>query len=610
MTAEDAYIAMGCPGNEAAATKQNIRKKARAMVAEARAEAGEPAAQSAKRGSAAPAKPAASKRKRGAPAPAPTPVPTKPAAKPAAKKLRKTYRTPHQVDVALANEQLIFDDYCARFKEATLVYAEYVSNGTAGTKGCSSRAVVDKYNEGLMEGGRELDYQRIRKAVNAGLAGQSPPRTRGPTTAIPTQMYKAMGTFAELNQAETKERSGKQLYTAMKKVVSGTKYAEFVEKPTQAKRHLFRVRAHSEVESLTQGKTEAARLDSCTYAQAEAYCESHEASLVKYGFADDTPVCAEDGSILEHVTILPAKRRRILNSDEKQVVISNVGDRGGSRTRRYASRRLPRPGKATSTVSKHVTMHAWSTAAGEVGPPHLNFASDAKDEDDRRIPIAAVTGLPEVVGTFGCREERRFPTTYNASSHGSTTDDNFLDFVEQNIVPCYADTLAPDWELADDGEVLQGPVWHRLDWGPGRLTLREPRQLARKLSLAARGYHLVGGLPRSSAMMQEQDVGYTEFQGSTDVVCDAIMEERREASEEDLTSGVGLRLTDIPRILNGRPEDEALSRMKPFEHSFQESRVLGMWESVGFVPATRKCLESSKISHADVDGDPLQVREQ
>ena len=30
MTAEDAYIAMGCPGNEAAATKQNIRKKARA----------------------------------------------------------------------------------------------------------------------------------------------------------------------------------------------------------------------------------------------------------------------------------------------------------------------------------------------------------------------------------------------------------------------------------------------------------------------------------------------------------------------------------------------------------------------------------------------------
>ena len=62
MTAEDAYIAMGCPGNEAAATKQNIRKKARAMVAEARAEAGEPAAQSAKRGSAAPAKPAASKR--------------------------------------------------------------------------------------------------------------------------------------------------------------------------------------------------------------------------------------------------------------------------------------------------------------------------------------------------------------------------------------------------------------------------------------------------------------------------------------------------------------------------------------------------------------------
>ena len=71
MTAEDAYIAMGCPGNEAAATKQNIRKKARAMVAEARAEAGEPAAQSAKRGSAAPAKPAASKRKRGAPDPEP-----------------------------------------------------------------------------------------------------------------------------------------------------------------------------------------------------------------------------------------------------------------------------------------------------------------------------------------------------------------------------------------------------------------------------------------------------------------------------------------------------------------------------------------------------------
>ena len=47
MTAEDA---MGCPGNEASATKQDIPKKAHAIVAEARGEAGEPAARPAKRG--------------------------------------------------------------------------------------------------------------------------------------------------------------------------------------------------------------------------------------------------------------------------------------------------------------------------------------------------------------------------------------------------------------------------------------------------------------------------------------------------------------------------------------------------------------------------------
>ena len=47
MTAEDA---MGCPGNEASATKQDIPKKAHAIVAEARGETGEPAARPAKRG--------------------------------------------------------------------------------------------------------------------------------------------------------------------------------------------------------------------------------------------------------------------------------------------------------------------------------------------------------------------------------------------------------------------------------------------------------------------------------------------------------------------------------------------------------------------------------
>ena len=237
----------------------------------------------------------------------------------------------------------------------------------------------------------------------------------------------------------------------------------------QAPKLLRRLRALSAVSVLQEKTAQAQRIDSCTYKAAAAWCESHERFLVKHGFADDTPVLDAEGNTLEHVTVPRAKRRRILNSDEKQIKISNEGDKGGSRSRTYSNAALPRVGKRTSTVGGHATLHAWSNAGGEAGPIHVNLSSEAKEEADRTANLKVIAGLPEVEGIFGFHgsKRRRLTATFNVSAKGSTDDENFMDFIEQNVVPCYEETLAPAWKLTPSGEVLEGPVLYRTDFGPG-----------------------------------------------------------------------------------------------------------------------------------------------
>ena len=79
------------------------------------------------------------------------------------------------------------------------------------------------------------------------------------------------------------------------------------------------------------------------------------------------------------------------------------------------------------------------------------------------------------------------------------------------------------------------------------------------------------------------------------------------AAEEDTNVTVGLNMADVPRVVNGLPSDTPFSRKKPFERAFSVERVEAGWANVGFVPATRKCLESDKLLHDDDEDDPLQV---
>ena len=509
----------------------------------------------------------------------------------------------------LANDKLIHDDYSARFKAATDLYAGYKASGKAGQKGFCAIDVAAAANEDMLEGGREVKTKEVQRAVQQGKAGISPPQGRGPQPALPKALYEHAGTASELSQLEGAELRPSMLYAKLQAAVKDTPYEKNASKPEQARRHLKRVRAVSAVEILQQKGTQGGRIDSCTYEAALKYCKSHEELLVEYKFAKDEPVLDSEGKVLEHVTVPAEKRRRIINSDEKQLRVSNEGDNGGSRTNTLANPKLPRVGQRVSKVSKHVTLHLWTTAAGETGPIHVNFANDADDPNDATVDLRALAGLPEVEGIFGSKngKKKRWTPTTNASKKGSTDDENFLDFLEQNVVPCFEETLAYDWVVTPAGKVLKGPVAYRTDYGPGRLSLKKPTLLKRKQALADRGFFIIGGMPNSTAMMQEQDQLYGEFQSSTDEVCEAIMEERRAAAEDDTSVTVGLNMADVPRVVNGLATDQPFSRKRPFERAFSVERVEAGWANVGFVPATRKCLESDKLLHDDDDDDPLQV---
>ena len=74
-----------------------------------------------------------------------------------------------------------------------------------------------------------------------------------------------------------------------------------------------------------------------------------------------------------------------------------------------------------------------------------------------------------------------------------------------------------------------------------------------------------------------------------------LLKEKKEHPERKIVvpTVVSLSNDDLPRMINGRPEDPVKKR--PFDRTFTIERIQKSWENVGFVPFTCKCLTNNKV---------------
>ena len=75
-----------------------------------------------------------------------------------------------------------------------------------------------------------------------------------------------------------------------------------------------------------------------------------------------------------------------------------------------------------------------------------------------------------------------------------------------------------------------------------------------------------------------------------------LPKEKKEHPEQKIVvlTVVSLRNDDLPRMMNGRPEDPIKKRL--FDRTFTIERIQKSWENFGSVPFNRKCLTNNKVS--------------
>ena len=321
--------------------------------------------------------------------------------------------------------------------------------------------------------------------------------------------------------------------------------------------------------------------------------------LLSTGLVLDERVYDEDGGLVSEVRFLKDTERRIINMDETHHDLSITGDKGGSRAVSYHNPAFPRGANRTVKSARHVTGAYATNAAGEALPPFYIFDSSAKLEDNFRVRVSWLTGLPTVSGRFGCPTQVESCSFFAVRPRGSMDETLLNAYIKQVIVPLYPNMHKTAIFDPVSGKLNQGPVILKLDAGPGRI-VSSAIILAKREEFFERGLILLMGLPNATSVQQEMDALYGPFKSATYARGEKVIQEKlrqrglaRRNNEPRGVATLNLDFNDLATIVNGKPDDERCDR--PFDCNFTKEKVLWSWAKVGFVPFTRKCLANVKV---------------
>ena len=293
--------------------------------------------------------------------------------------------------------------------------------------------------------------------------------------------------------------------------------------------------------------------------------------------------------------------RRIINMDETHHDLSITGDKGGSRAVSYHNPKLQRGATRSVKSARHVTGVYATTAAGEALPPFYIFDSSAKVEENFRVKMEWLVGLPSVSGRYGCPTyQDKCDSFFAVRSRGSMDDSLLNQYIESVIVPLFPNMNKTAIFDPETGKLNQGPVILKLDAGPGRI-VSDVVILAKREELFERGLTILMGLPNATSVQQEMDALYGPFKSATYARGEKIVQEklrsrglaRRNGDQQQASTVLSLDFSDLARVVNGDADDSIHDR--PFDCHFTRTKIVGSWQKMGFVPFTRQCLQNPKV---------------
>ena len=184
----------------------------------------------------------------------------------------------------------------------------------------------------------------------------------------------------------------------------------------------------------------------------------------------------------------------------------------------------------TNKSSTHITFIDGSTTAGHPLPLHFQLKSVATDKN-KCIQTKYFDGLLFVYGVYGGNKLIKSGPTVNCNASAGMNATEFWKFILDAIVPLYPNTAEKDGKC----------VLLILDSGP----LRKDEKL---LSfLAARGFHLLPGVPNTTHVTQptNQNYGYCKllYRSNLDELVDFCC-----------SKNASVWQTDIPLLVLGKQE--------------------------------------------------------
>jgi hypothetical protein len=438
---------------------------------------------------------------------------------------------------------------------------------------------------------------------------------RGPNPRIPVVLLELIAAHIEVCQVGVGELSGKDIKRLIGAAISGT--------PFQAKFNVESVcrklRMHNPdaTQSATKVSVEDARAEWTTFENLDRWFTDAKQDVINSGLVIDETLLDEKGNIISELNFQSDEvRRRFINMDETHHDLSITGDKSGPRAVIYHNPNLQRGGKRAVKNSRHVTGVYATNAAGESIPPMYIYDSGAKHSKNFQVNTSWLEGLPKVTGRYGFRNMKEVDSFYSVRQKGSMDDALLNDYIERVIMPLYPN-LSSTAVFSEDGKLIRGPVFLKLDAGPGRIVASE-ESITRRSEFKEKGLLILMGLPNATAVQQEMDDLYGPFKSATYARAENVVSEKLKErgvarrNGQDVKAIVSLNFTDLPNIVNGKDGDPINER--PFVHMFTEAKILHSWEKIGFVPFTRNCLHHPKVrselgqKETNTDLEELQVR--
>jgi hypothetical protein len=188
--------------------------------------------------------------------------------------------------------------------------------------------------------------------------------------------------------------------------------------------------------------------------------------------------------------------------DETHHSLAITGDRGGPKAVSYHNPAFQRGALRGVKSGRHVTGVLYATnAEGEALPLFYSFDSTAKSEENFRVQMDWIFGLPTIEGRLGCPSKEKYDSFYAVRSRGSMDDDLLNQYIEMVILQLYDPNMNNAAIFDERGRLLQGPVILKVDAGPGRIVLSEV-VLAKREALFEQGLIILLGLPNATSVQR------------------------------------------------------------------------------------------------------------